>query len=114
MYINENYSNYKYLVECHDNFVVLSTSSSISGTSGDTDSVPAIANYFNGYVLPFTFYSNNTFRFTNIQDSLSHNLEDRSDFPLIYICGFFTIFVLVFIINQFTKFVKKGGVFGFL
>lgn len=114
VYINSGDSNFKYLVEPHDNFLILSTKSHISGSSGDPDSVPALASYFNGYSFPFTYSSEQTFSFSNIADSFTSNFEDRSDFPVIFICGFILIFTLIFIINQLSKLVKKGGVFGFM
>lgn len=112
MYIDENYNNYKYLVEAHDNYVILSSSSAITGESGDTDSVNAIIQYFNpALTIPLTYYSDKTFSFTNIENQLSNNIEDRADFPIIFICGFILIFLFIFIINNLSKLFKKGGVF---
>lgn len=112
MYLENKYSNYNYLIELHDNYAILSTSSHISGSSGDSDSVNAIANYFDPhYVVPFTYHSEESFSFNYI--TTSDNIEDRGDFPKIFICGFILIFVLIFIINNLSKLFKKGGIFGF-
>lgn len=110
MYINENYNNYKYLVEPHDNYVILSNKSHISGSSGDADLIPVVYNYYYPSVsLPGTYSSEQSFSFTSLD--LSNNIEDRADFPLIFICGFIIIYTLIFLINQLTKLVRKGGVF---
>lgn len=112
MYLESDYSNYNHLVELHDNFAVLSTSSHINGSSGDPDEVNALANYFDPhYVVPFTYRSEETFSFDQI--TTSDNIEDRGDFPKIFICGFIIIFILIFIINNLSKLFKKGGIFGF-
>ena len=111
MYIDENYNNYKYLVEAHDNYIILSSSSAIHGESGDTDNVNAIIQYINPpYTIPLTYYSEKTFSFTDIESNLSNNIEDRADFPNIFICGFIIIFLLIFIINTLTRLFKKGGI----
>ena len=113
MYINENYNNYKYLVYASDNYICLSNSSRVEGSSGDPDSINVIYNYFNnGFILEDSLDFEYSKHFNNIEDSFSNNITDLGLFPQIFICGFILIFVLIFIINNLTKLVKKGGVFG--
>lgn len=82
--------------------------------AGDTDDVPAIIQYINPpLTIPLTYYSDKTFTFTNIEDYLSNNIEDRADFPFIFTCGFILIFLFIFIINNLSKLFKKGGIFAF-
>lgn len=110
MYIDENYNSYHYLVEAHDNYLILSNKSHISGSSGDIDSIPIVYNYFSPAVtFSSTYSSEETRSFTSLD--LSNNIEDRADFPIIFLCGFTLIFTFIFIINQITKLVRKGGVF---
>jgi len=53
-YLDSNYSNYTNLVEVNDNYLVLSTSSRISGSSGDLDYVPVVYQYLqpSGLCIP--------------------------------------------------------------
>lgn len=112
MYIDNDYLSYSYLVEAHDNYVILSNVSSIQGESGDFDSVHAVYNYFSPPVtIPFTYYSYDTFNFPSIE--VDNNFSSRADFPFIFLCSFTLIFVLIFIINQLSKLVKKGRYFWF-
>lgn len=111
-YSTQEYLSYNHLVEAHDNYIILSSANRINGSSGDPDSVPAIYSYLNPHVeIPFTYSSEESFSFPLV--SLSSDLQDSSMFPSIFICSFILIFVFVFIINQLTKLVKKGGIFGF-
>lgn len=111
MYIDSNYNNYDHLIEAHDNYLILSSSSRINGSSGDPDTINCVYNYFiPSITIPGRYSSEESFSFTTLD--LTNNIADRADFPLIFICGFILIFILIFIINQLTKLVKKGGIFG--
>lgn len=113
-YLPEEYSNYKYLVSASDNYVCLSTSHRVQGSWDDPDTISVIYQYFTPSII--TIPSNLTFSstqtFTNVQDEFSSSIFDRADFPQIFICNFLILFLFAFILNQLTKLVKKGGVFG--
>ena len=114
MYINSDYSNYKYLVDYGSNYVVLSTSHGIYGSSGDIDSVPVVVQYFqpSPLTLVTTYYSYDTMTFNDISDQFSSDFWDRADSPSLFICQFFVCVIIVFVFNQLSKIVKKGGVLG--
>lgn len=79
--------------------------------AGDTDHVNAIINYFNPpEVIPITYYSDKTFHFNNIENNISNNIQDSPVFPVIFQCGFILILLFIFIINNLTRIIKKGGV----
>lgn len=115
MFVNSQFQNYKYLVEPHDNFVILSTSKGIYGESGDLDSVPVYIQYFkpSHYGFESTYHSYDTFTFTDVSDSFSDDFLDRADSPFYFIVSFILCLFIVFIFNNLTKLFKKGGIFGF-
>ena len=113
MYIDSNYNEFTNLVELHDNYAILSDKTKIRGYSGDADTVSVVYNYYNpSFTVPATYTSEQSFNFIDYSDYLTNDFEDRGDFPIIFLCGFTLIFMLIFIINCLTKLVKRGGVFG--
>ena len=48
---------------------------------------------------------------TMVLDERSSDLEDRPDYPLILWTQFLLLFIFVWVLNQTSKFYKKGGVF---
>lgn len=44
-------------------------------------------------------------------DLITNNDFDRADMPKIFICQFLCVLIFVFILNQLSKLVKKGGAF---
>lgn len=113
-YLPEEYSSYKYLVSASDNYVCLSNSHRVQGSWEDPDSIDVVYQYFTPSITTIpsrlTFSSSQTF--TNVSSEISTDIFDRADFPQIFICNFIIILIFAFIVNQLTKFVKKGGVFG--
>ena len=105
MFVNSEFQNYKYLVEPHDNYVILSTSRGIYGESGDVDSVPVYIQYLkpSHYGFESTYYSYDTFTFTDISDSFSDDFLDRADSPSYFIVSFLLLFCIVFIFNNFIR-----------
>ena len=81
---------------------------------GDIDSVPCIVQYFNPSIntIETSYSSYDTYTFSDVSSSISSSVFDRGDFPLIFICNFIIILIFAFILNQLTKLVYKGGVFG--
>ena len=113
-YLPSEYNNYKYLADYGSNYVVLSTSSRILGESGDIDTIPCVIQYFTPSIttIETTYSSYDTRSFTDVSDSFSDSIFDRADFPQIFMCNFIIIFIFAFILNQLTKLVTRGGVFG--
>lgn len=113
-YVDDNYSNFIYLIEASDNYLILSDCSHISGASGDSDSVSAIIQYFTPsfVTIPIIYTSEDSFKFINVSDFISTSVYDRADFPLIFTCGFIILFIFAFVLNQLSKLVYKGGLFG--
>lgn len=64
-------------------------------------------NYLDSYDVSYT-------RSTLAIDSdyLSDNDYDRADMPLIFVCQFIVCLFVVWVLNQLSKLVHKGGVFG--
>lgn len=81
---------------------------------GDIDSVPCYIQYFepSSYGFESTYYSYDSFTFTDISDTFTSDMLDRADFPILFICSFCIAVITVFIINQITKLFCKGGIFG--
>lgn len=113
-YMNSDYSDYKYLVEAHDDFLILSSRSHISGSSGDIDYIPIIYQYLSpsSLTIPSRYYSYDTLTFVDVSSQFSDSIYDRKDFPLIFICGFIILLIFLFVLNNLTKLVHKGGIFG--
>lgn len=114
MYINSDYENYKYLVDYSDNYIVLSTSSKIYGSSGDIDTIPVVVQYLTPSPLTIetTYSSYETSSFSDVSDTFSQDFFDRADSLSLFGCHFIFIVFIVFIFNQLTKLFKKGGIFG--
>lgn len=113
-YLPSEYSDYKYLVSLSDNYVILSTSKAIYGESGDSDTVPCIYQYFTPsiYTIESSFTSEESFSFSDISSDVSSSIFNRADFPIIFICNFIICLIFVWVINQLSKLVYKGGIFG--
>lgn len=114
IYIDSDNTNYKYLVSASDNYVVLSRSSSIDGTWDNPDTINVLYQYFTPsvYSIKTTYTSTSSRSFSDVSSQFATSIYDRSDFPILFVCNFLTLFLFGFILNQLTKLVKKGGVFG--
>lgn len=83
--------------------------------AGDTDTIPAILQYLDPpYTIPITYAGEYSSRFNDISDSLSSEVYERADFPLIFVCSFIILLIFTFICNQLSKLAYKGGIFGYL
>lgn len=112
MYIDENYDNYKYLVQASDNFVVLTNQSSVSGSWDRPDTIDIIYQYFEPSFLVVESEKTytNTQTFTRIND-IESGFFARPDCLDIIKVQFLVIFFVIFVLNALTRFVRKGGVF---
>lgn len=112
MYIPEELKNYKYIVEAHDNYVVLSNKSFI-----DADySQPVTIKVLNKYIYPsdFYFYTYNTYYssrdFVPLENTTS-NYMNTIEFVLSAILCYIAIKGLVWGLNIVTSCVRRGGIF---
>lgn len=110
MFVNEEYSNYKYVVAVSDNYVVLSNKKNISATWDNPSTIDVVYQYFKpSFVsIPGTRSFNTSQTFEQIE--VSSNFVDRADFCDIFTCCMLFICVIVFtVINCITKLVHRGG-----
>ena len=111
MFVNENYSNYKYLVSVADNYVVLSKTSSVTADWQNPKTIDIIYQYINPSFLVIedtrSFSSSQTFE----RIETSHSFFARADSLDLIKVQVILIFMILFFLNGITRFVKKGGVF---
>lgn len=114
VYLPSEYQDYKYLVSTHDNYLLLSKNSHAYGESGDPATINCVAQYFTPsiYTIETTYTTENYETYTNISDLYTDSIFDRADFPQLFICNFIICLIWVFVINQLSKLVYKGGLFG--
>lgn len=112
IYVNDNYKNYKYLVEVSDNYVCLSDTRIVSADWQNPVTIDVIYQYLS----PSTYVIEGTKTYTSERsfDTIETSQEfwDRSDSSNIFNCGLVMTFFALFIINQLTKIVKRGGLLG--
>ena len=112
VYLPSNFNNYKYLVSYSDNYLVLSDSSFIAGDFNYPDEVDILIAYMDSPQYIETTYTSYSSRFfDNISSQISNDFSVSTFYPNYVIIGFIYIIFTLFIINQFTKLFKKGGVF---
>lgn len=111
LFVNEEFKNYKYLVNVSDNYVILTDSRSVSGSWDNPVEYDVIYQYLTPSILTIetTRTTSSQLNFTQIETS--HDFWDRADAPMITISSFIVVFFLLFVINGLTKLVRKGGVF---
>ena len=114
VYIDENYDNYKYLVEASDNYLVLTN----QRTAGYTDSyeyeeIDIIYQYLNPstMVIEDTRNVRGYTEYKQVNDITSEFWE-RPDISNISIVVALIVILVCFIINGVTKFCLRGGLFG--
>lgn len=112
IFVNEDYDNYKYLVEASDNYVVLSNSSSVHGDWQNPDEINVIYQY----IKPSTVVIEGTQTYTTEKYfdrvEISSNFWDRGDSPTIFGYAVLVTFLALYIINILTRIVKRGGLLG--
>lgn len=112
IFVNEDYNNYKYLVEASDNYVVLSNSSYVEGDWQNPDTIDVIYQYIKPSTL--TIEGTQTYTTTKSFDrvEISNDFWDRGDSPTIFGYAVLVTFLALYIINILTKVVKRGGLLG--
>lgn len=73
-----------------------------------------VAHYNNSGMYSYLDYYDVDYSLTTMSpdsDILTDNDFDRADMPLIFICQFILVFCFVWIINQLSKLIHKGGAF---
>ena len=109
MFVNEDYSNYKYLVSVSDNYVVLTNRHSVSADWQNPQNINVIYQYFKPSFV--TIESTRTVNSSVVyeQVDISDSFYSRADCIDIIFAQFLVIFFVAFIFNGLTRFVKKGG-----
>lgn len=85
------------------------------GLVGDIDTIPCVIQYFQPSIttIETSYSSYDTLSFTDVSSQFSTSIFDRADFPILFIDNFIICLIFVFVINQLSKLVYKGGLFRF-
>lgn len=111
MFINENYKNYKYVVGNSDNYLVLAKQSSVNADWNNPKTIDVVYQYLNPSFISFEAtrtFTTNTY-FSEIETSQS--FFARADCNQIISSQSLVIFLVIFVLNGITRFIKKGGIF---
>ena len=110
MYVPEEYSNFKYVVNYGNNYIVLTNRSQVSASFQNPVDIPIIVQYF----VPSTCTYRTTQSFTNdrtfSQIEVGSSFYDRADCPQLISATFCILLVVAYCFNGFTRLFKKGGV----
>lgn len=111
IFVNEQYSDFNYLVSTQDNYVVLTNVRSAYGTWQDPQYIDVVYQYF--YPSIYSIKGTQSITSEKIFDKIdtTSNIENRADFNFILSSYFIILFFIIFLLNAFTRFVRKGGVF---
>lgn len=111
MFVNEDYLDYKYVVSCSDNYIILSNERFINGDYTSPDTVDVIYQYLSPSFLtiPDTYTSYSSRSFPKIE--VDSNYWSRADSLWIFPVGFMILILIVMIINGFTRIIRPGGIF---
>lgn len=115
MFISEDVpSSYKYLYEIGDNYIALTNSSHAVGSYMQPDEISVYYQYFvpSFQVLKTSRDVYSEVYYDNVSSQFSDNFFDRADAPVIFICQFIVCVWFVWLLNQLSKLVHKGGIFG--
>lgn len=112
IFVNEDYSKYKYLVGVSDNYIILSNKKNVSGSWEYPVEYDVIYQYLypSTYVIEDTKTTTQELTFETIKSST--DFWDRADSIQIFNCSILVIFCALFIINILTRIVKRGGLLG--
>lgn len=110
MFVNEDYSNYKYVVGVSDNYLILAKQSQVNADWNNPKTIDVVYQYLKPSFL--TVPSTRTFTSTTVFSEVetSQTFFARSDSLDLTIVQFLIIFFVAFIFNSMTRFVRKGGV----
>lgn len=111
IFVNEQYSDFNYLVSTHDNYVVLTNVRSAYGTWQDPQYIDVIYQYFYPSIYTIETTQSITSEKTFDKIDTTSNIENRADFNFILSSYFIILFFVIFLLNAFTRFARKGGIF---
>lgn len=111
MFVNDDYSNYKYLVSASDNYVVLTNRHTVNADWQNPQTINIIYQYLNPSFLTIEGTRTVSSSVVYEQIDVSNSFFARSDCLDIIKVQFLIIFFVIFIFNGLTRFVKKGGAF---
>lgn len=113
MYLPEDFQDYKYLVEAHDNYFILSKTHHIYGDSGDPATVNCIYQYIypSIYTIEGTYTTESYLVLPDVSSSFSDSDFDRGDFLPLFICNFLVCVIIVWVLNNLSRLFYKGGGF---
>lgn len=111
MFVNADYTNYKYVISVSDNYVVLTNRSSVNGSWDNPQTLSVIYQYLKPSFLVIegerSFSTSQTFE----QIDISDNDFERADYCDFFNSSMLFLAVIVFtILNSISRLVKKGGV----
>lgn len=110
VFVNEEYNNYKYLVEASDNYVCLAKTSSVTGDWQNPTTIDVVYQYLEPSFLTIedeiTFTSEKTFSRVETTQSFYARRDCLGLIGIQFLIGFF----ILFLFNSLTRFVRKGGV----
>ena len=109
MFVNEDYSDFKYVVGVSDNYLILSDVDHVNADWNNQRTINVIYQYLTPSFLTIeaTRTFNTTTYFSEVETSQS--FFSRADCNAILLSQFLVIFFVAFIFNGLTRFVRKGG-----
>lgn len=111
MFVDENYSNYKYVVAESDNYLVLTNRRSVNASWDSPQTISVIYQYLNPSFLTIEGNRTVSTSVTYPEVEISDSFFARADCLDIIKVQMILIFFIVFLFNGLSRFVKKGGVF---
>lgn len=111
MFVNEDYSQYKYVVGISDNYLILAKVDHVTADWNNQKTIDVIYQYLTPSFL--TVEATRTFSTTTYFSDVetSQSFYARADSLDIIKVQMLVIFFVIFVLNGLTRFVKKGGVF---
>lgn len=111
MYVNEEYSEYNYVVGISDNYLILAKQPNVVADWNNPKTIDVVYQYLNPSFL--TVEATRTFTTTTVFSEVetSQSFFARSDSLDLIKVQVILIFMILFFLNGLTRFVRKGGVF---
>lgn len=111
MYVNEEYSQYKYVVGISDNYLILAKQPNVVADWNNPKTIDVVYQYLNPSFL--TVEATRTFTSTTVFSEVetSQSFFARADSLDLIKVQMIVIFFVIFVLNALTRFVRKGGVF---
>lgn len=111
MFVNDDYTQFKYVVGISDNYLILAKVDHVNADWNNQKTIDVVYQYLNPSFL--TVEATRTFSSTTYFSEVetSQSFYSRADCLDIIKVQMIVIFFVLFIINALTRFVRKGGVF---